>query len=63
MTMGAGIIGLLATLALRLRGIEVTTFGLIPRPYFNSDLAEALGTRYISTCEMPTGAGELQGVV
>src|SRR6185295_18640191 len=31
--MGAGTIGLLAALALRLQGIEVTTFGLKPAPY------------------------------
>src|SRR5689334_20502138 len=49
--MGAGTIGLLATLALRLRGIEVTTFGLTPKPYLNSDLIEALGARYVSTAE------------
>jgi glucose 1-dehydrogenase len=36
--MGAGTVGLLATLVLRLRGLEVTTFGLTPRPYLNSDL-------------------------
>src|SRR5262245_3876204 len=30
--MGAGTIGLLATLALRLRGLEVTTFGLTRKP-------------------------------
>src|SRR5437773_304975 len=35
---GAGTIGLLATLALRLRGLEVTVFGRTPRPYLNSDL-------------------------
>lgn len=47
--MGAGTIGLLATLVLRLRGIEVTTFALTPRPYLNSDLIESLGARYVST--------------
>src|SRR5262249_10441536 len=31
--MGAGTIGLLATLALRLRGLEVTTFGRTEKPY------------------------------
>ena len=30
--MGAGTIGLLATLVLRLRGLQVTTFGLNPKP-------------------------------
>src|SRR5690349_21858403 len=47
--MGAGTIGLLATLALRLRGIEVTTFALNQRPYLNADLIEQLGARYVST--------------
>jgi threonine dehydrogenase-like Zn-dependent dehydrogenase len=47
--LGAGTIGLLATLILRLRGLEVTTFGKTPKPYRNSDLVEALGARYIST--------------
>ena len=51
--MGAGTIGLLATLLLRLRGMAVTTFGLSPRPYLNSNLIEELGARYVSTREMP----------
>jgi glucose 1-dehydrogenase len=51
--MGAGTIGLLATLVLRLRGFEVTTFGLTPRPYLNSDLIEALGARYETTTNVP----------
>ncbi len=46
---GAGTIGLLATLALRLRGLDVTVFALTPRPYLNSDLVEAIGARYEST--------------
>jgi threonine dehydrogenase-like Zn-dependent dehydrogenase len=50
--MGAGTIGLLATLVLRLRGLEVTTFGLTPKPYLNSDLIEALGARYQSAREL-----------
>jgi glucose 1-dehydrogenase len=50
--LGTGTIGLLATLILRLRGIEVTAFGRTPRPYLNSDLAEALGARYVSTQEL-----------
>src|SRR4029079_13240927 len=36
--LGAGTIGLLATLVLRLRGIEVVTFGRTSKPYLNSDL-------------------------
>ena len=50
--MGAGTIGLLATLALRLRGLQVTTFGLNPEPYLNSDLIEAIGATYQSTKEL-----------
>jgi threonine dehydrogenase-like Zn-dependent dehydrogenase len=50
--MGAGTIGLLATLVLRLKGIEVTTFGKTPKPYLNSDLIEAIGARYQSTQEL-----------
>ena len=51
--MGAGTIGLLATLVLRLRGLEVTTLGLSRKPYLNSDLIEALGARYESTADLP----------
>lgn len=47
--LGAGTIGLLATLVLRLKGIEVVTFGRSPRPYLNSDLLEELGAQYVST--------------
>ena len=51
--MGAGTIGLLATLVLRLRGIDVTTFALSRKPYLNSDLIEAIGARYESTADLP----------
>jgi threonine dehydrogenase-like Zn-dependent dehydrogenase len=47
--LGAGTIGLLATLVFRLRGIEVVTFGRTPKPYLNSDLIEDLGAAYVST--------------
>jgi threonine dehydrogenase-like Zn-dependent dehydrogenase len=57
--MGAGTVGLLATLLLRLRGLEVTTFGLTRQPYLNADLIEATGARYESTVDLPIleGAG------
>jgi len=55
--MGAGTIGLLAAMALRVRGLDVTVFGLDRRPYLNSDLIEALGARYESTRELPLAAG------
>src|SRR5256886_3047316 len=51
--MGAGTIGLLATLVLRLRGLDVTTFGRTEKPYLNSDLIEELGARYVSTNDTP----------
>jgi threonine dehydrogenase-like Zn-dependent dehydrogenase len=51
--MGGGTIGLLATLALRLRGIEVTTFALNRKPYLNADLIDAIGARYESTADVP----------
>jgi glucose 1-dehydrogenase len=51
--LGAGTIGLLATMILRLRGLNVTTLGLTQKPYLNSDLIEALGARYLSTKDMP----------
>ena len=51
--MGAGTIGLLAALVLRLRGLEVVTFGKTPKPYLNSDLVEALGAAYVTSDELP----------
>jgi glucose 1-dehydrogenase len=51
--MGAGTIGLLATLALRLRGLEVVTLGRTPKPYLNSELIEALGASYETTIDLP----------
>jgi glucose 1-dehydrogenase len=55
--MGAGTIGLLAAMALRLRGLDVTVFGRTARPYLNSDLIEALGARYESTASLPIVEG------
>lgn len=55
--MGAGTIGLLATLVLRLRGLEVVTFGKTPKPYLNSDLIEALGATYETTTDTPVIEG------
>src|SRR5581483_2526868 len=58
--MGAGTLGLLASLVLRLRGIDVTTFGRTPRPYLNADLLEQIGIRYVNTAErtIADAAGE-----
>jgi len=51
--MGSGTVGLLATLVLRLRGLDVTVFSRTRKPYLNSDLVEALGARYVSTQDVP----------
>jgi threonine dehydrogenase-like Zn-dependent dehydrogenase len=50
--LGAGTIGLLATMSLRMRDLEVTTFGRKPAPYRNSDLLASIGARYVSTDQM-----------
>jgi threonine dehydrogenase-like Zn-dependent dehydrogenase len=55
--MGAGTIGLLATMVLRLRGLDVTTFARNPKPNLNAELIEALGARYLITQEVPIVAG------
>jgi threonine dehydrogenase-like Zn-dependent dehydrogenase len=55
--MGAGTIGLLATLILRLRGLDVATFALTKKPYLNSDLIEDIGARYVSTQETSIAEG------
>ena len=47
--LGAGPIGLLAALSLRLRGLGVLIFGLEEPPRLNSDLVLDLGGRYLST--------------
>jgi threonine dehydrogenase-like Zn-dependent dehydrogenase len=47
--LGAGPIGLLTGLALRLRGIEVTLLSRRPAPYLNSELVDAIGGHYAST--------------
>lgn len=49
--LGAGTIGLLATMALRNRGLEVYTFGLEPPPFLNSELVEGVGAHYVSTTQ------------
>jgi glucose 1-dehydrogenase len=49
--MGSGTLGLLASLVLRLRGLQVTTFGRTNRPYLNADLLDRIGARYVATTE------------
>src|SRR5438128_486474 len=50
--LGSGTLGLLATLVLRLRGVEVTSFGNTMPPFLNSTLIEEIGARYVSTKEL-----------
>jgi threonine dehydrogenase-like Zn-dependent dehydrogenase len=49
--MGTGTLGLLASLVLRLRGLEVTAFGRTPPPYLNAELLDQIGARYVNTAE------------
>jgi glucose 1-dehydrogenase len=53
LVIGAGTIGLLAALLLRLRGLDVTVYSRRPAPYLNSDLAQAIGARYESSSLRP----------
>jgi glucose 1-dehydrogenase len=50
---GAGSLGLLAALVLRLRGLEVTVLARTEPPTLGSDLTEALDAQYASTRELP----------
>lgn len=47
--LGAGTIGLLATLLLRLRGLEVITLASTQPPNIKSNLVEDIGAHYVST--------------
>jgi threonine dehydrogenase-like Zn-dependent dehydrogenase len=47
--LGSGTVGLLTTLVLRLRGLEVVCLSLPKPPYRNSELVEDLGATYVST--------------
>jgi threonine dehydrogenase-like Zn-dependent dehydrogenase len=47
--LGTGTLGLLASMILRLRGLDVTAFGLEEPPYRNADLLGEIGARYVST--------------
>ena len=49
--LGAGQIGLLATMMLKLKGIEVHTLATKPGPHRKSEIVEAYGATYVSTRE------------
>jgi threonine dehydrogenase-like Zn-dependent dehydrogenase len=50
--LGAGPIGLLTNLLLRLRGLEVVTTDLRKPPFLNADLVEETGARYVNAREL-----------
>jgi threonine dehydrogenase-like Zn-dependent dehydrogenase len=50
---GAGQIGLLSTLILRLRGLQVFTIARTPKPCLKAEIAEGFGATYVSTRETP----------
>ena len=49
LVLGTGTLGLLASMVLRLRGLEVVAMGKTSRPYRNADLLEQIRVRYLST--------------
>jgi threonine dehydrogenase-like Zn-dependent dehydrogenase len=49
--LGAGQIGLLATLVLKLRGLDVYTLARAPGPHLKSELVTGLEANYVSTSE------------
>ncbi|SFH84213.1 glucose 1-dehydrogenase [Planctomicrobium piriforme] len=52
---GAGQIGLLTTMMLRLRGLDVFTLARTPNPGLKADIVRAYGAKYVSTKETPMG--------
>lgn len=50
--LGAGTVGLLAALSLKMKGLDVTSFGKQSGPSYNVDLLGQLGVRYISTNDL-----------
>lgn len=55
--LGAGTVGLLAALSLRMRGFQVTAFGRTGLPNRNAELLEEIGVRYVSTKELSIKTG------
>lgn len=50
--LGAGTVGLLAALSLKMKGFDVTSFGKQSGPSRNLDLLAQLGVRYVSTNDL-----------
>lgn len=66
--LGAGQIGLLATMVLRLRGLEVYTLSRTKPPTLKSKIVEQYGARYVSTsqttmCELADQVGKADIIV
>jgi threonine dehydrogenase-like Zn-dependent dehydrogenase len=62
LVLGTGTLGLLASMILRLRGLEVVAMGRTARPYVNAELLEAIGARYLSTSDVSIAqASEMHG--
>lgn len=53
LVVGAGPLGLLAAMVLRLRGLQVWTAARTRPPSLNAELASEIGARYVSTQETP----------
>jgi glucose 1-dehydrogenase len=51
--LGAGQIGLLSTLVLKLRGLDVYTLARAPGPHLKSEIVNGLEATYVSTTETP----------
>ena len=49
LVLGSGTLGLIASMLLRLRGLEVVTMGRTARPYLNAGLLDAIGATYLDT--------------
>ena len=52
LVLGTGTLGLLASMILRLRGLEVVAMGRTARPYLNADLLDEIGAKYLSTADV-----------
>ena len=62
LVLGTGTLGLLASMILRLRGLEVLGMGNTARPYKNADLLEQIRATYLSTKDVSVAqASEMHG--
>lgn len=62
LVVGAGPLGLLASMILRLRGLEVTAFARTQAPFLNSNLLAEIGAKYCSSQDISVpGLAEKEG--